>query len=92
MTAYVDALLPQPWTRQWPYGAACHLFADSVEELHVVAQSIGVKRAGFHDQEGDHPSPHYHLVASKRIQALERGAVEITALQTPLHISVGRVQ
>ncbi len=61
MTVYVD---------RW-----CHLFADDVEELHVLAARIGMKRAWFQHRPGR--LPHYDLVPPRRAAALAAGAVEV---------------
>lgn len=51
-----------------------HLTADTVEELHEMAETIGLKREWF--QKGSHP--HYDVSESKRQQALVHGAIEET--------------
>ncbi|WP_232064315.1 DUF4031 domain-containing protein [Undibacterium sp. YM2] len=53
--------------RQW-----CHLVADSLDELHLFAKSLGLKRAWFQA----HASlPHYDVTVEVRIVALSRGAM-----------------
>lgn len=52
----------------------CHMFADSLEELHAMAQAIGLKRSWF--QKGD-TLAHYDVSLSKRKLAEERGAVRV---------------
>jgi len=73
MSVYVDELKRQQ--RHWRYGKSCHLFADTVSELHTFAASIGLKREWFQDTR----HPHYDLTASKRRQAVREGAIEISA-------------
>ena len=68
MSIYVDALR-RVKGRLW-----CHLLADSVEELHGFAQGVGIKRRWFQD----HRHPHYDLSPTRRRQAVERGAIEVT--------------
>lgn len=65
---YVDDLI-WPWRgKLW-----CHMTADTLDELHHMAQNIGLKREWFQD----HPRhPHYDLVRSKRDKALALGATE----------------
>ena len=53
----------------------CHLFADTVEELHHFAAKIGMKRRWFQDQH-EH-FPHYDLLPSRRAKAIKLGAQEI---------------
>lgn len=52
----------------------CHMIADSDDELHAMADRIGVARRWF---QGDH----YDIALSKRRLAVEAGAVEITLRQ-----------
>lgn len=52
----------------------CHMMADSVEELHAMADTIGIDRKHF---QGDH----YDICKAKRKLAVEAGAVEITQRQ-----------
>lgn len=81
MSCFVDKLKHRPakenqafrtgrrWNHQW-----CHLWADSLEELHAMAESIGMKREWFQDREG---FPHYDLVPARRGAAVKRGAIEV---------------
>lgn len=71
MTVYVDNV-------QIPYGRMrmCHLLADSLDELHAMAEHIGVARRWF--QGWDKAScPHYDVCLSKRERAVAAGAIEI---------------
>lgn len=54
-------------------GGACHLYADSLDELHKFALKLGMKRSWF--QEHD-LCPHYDLVPAKRTKAIQLGAIE----------------
>lgn len=56
---------------QWAGG--CHLAADTMEELHEFAVSLGLRREWLHDGR----RPHYDLTAPKRELALARGAREV---------------
>lgn len=53
----------------------CHMGADSLEELHTMADKIGVARKWFQD---DPRHPHYDICLSKRTSAVQYGAVEVT--------------
>lgn len=51
----------------------CHLFADSLCELHAMAEKLGLKREWFqHDS-----AAHYDICKSKRTKAIGFGAVSI---------------
>jgi len=66
MAVYVDDMRA-PFRRM----IMCHMLADTVEELHAMADKIGVNRKWF---QGDH----YDICISKRTLAVKYGAVEIT--------------
>lgn len=69
MAVYVDDAV-WPWKGQlW-----CHLFADSLDELHSFAQSIGLKREWF---QGHTKYPHYDMNENRRKIAVKKGAIEI---------------
>lgn len=52
----------------------CHMLADTLEELHAMAEAIGMKRAWFQPKS----FPHYDVSVSRRKVAVELGAVEMT--------------
>ena len=65
--------------RQWPShircfrAGSCHLTTDGpIEELHVFARRLGMRRAWFQDHR---IAPHYDLTERRRDMALELGAV-----------------
>lgn len=80
MSCYVDPLFVMPARNarvfrvgerhghQW-----CHLWADSVEEMHAMAAKVGMRREWFQDKPG---FPHYDLVPPRRAAALALGAIE----------------
>jgi len=72
MPVYVDPPFEAPPAMHWPYKRACHLYADTREELHEMAGLIGLSRSWFQDRLD---FPHYDLTVSKRQQAIARGAV-----------------
>ena len=74
MSVYVDELQSCVRSKRWPYGFACHLVADSVEELHYFAGRMGLKPEWFQDQSS---LPHYDLTKNMRMLAVKFGAVEI---------------
>lgn len=66
LTVYVDDMRAR-------YGRLimCHMIADTEDELHEMAQSIGVARRWYQRD-------HYDIALSKRAQALQLGAKSIT--------------
>lgn len=65
---YVDAPI-------WEYRGMlmCLMAADTIEELHTMADTIGVNRQWF--QSGKRP--HYDICKTKRRLAIRSGAVEV---------------
>lgn len=51
----------------------CHMVADTLAELHDMADRIGLKRHWFQPLS----FPHYDLALSSRKRALQLGAVEV---------------
>lgn len=72
MAVYVDTMAAsfQPSHRPGARYVMCHMMADSDEELHAMADAIGVARKWF---QGDH----YDIAKSKRALAVARGAIEV---------------
>lgn len=81
MTVYVDPLFEAtPRTAQArAHGKKwCHMtvgYGDDLEELHRMAESIGLKRKYFQSHAW---YPHYDLIPSKRRLAVSKGAVSIS--------------
>ena len=80
MTVYVDA--PRTYTGQDDKTIAagqkhghlwCHMWADDIDELHAVAEAIGLKRRWF---QNDTRLPHYDLTPPRRRRAIKHGAIE----------------
>lgn len=69
MTVYVD-------NARNPYGRMImsHMAADSLKELHEMADAIGLQRKWFQD----FWLPHYDVCQSKKRIALSCGAVEVS--------------
>ncbi len=74
VSVYVDWLFNHGWVLRGRRIRSCHMFADSLDELHAMACKVGLKRAWF--QLGS--APHYDLTESRRRSAVRYGAVELT--------------
>lgn len=55
----------------------CHMLADSIQELHEMADRLGLKREWYQSRS----TPHYDLSKTKRVLALKLGAIEIENLK-----------
>jgi hypothetical protein len=74
VACYVDTVrsYPDAGLRFTEY---CHLLADTREELHAMAEAVGMPRRAFQD----HPWRwHYDLPGPLRDLAVERGAQVVT--------------
>ena len=69
MTVYVDNM-------RAPYGrmVMCHMVGDTEDELHAMADKIGIARRWY---QGDH----YDICLAKRALAVSNGAKEVTQKQ-----------
>lgn len=73
MSVYVDPLIFHGGSVRFRWPRSCHMYADSLDELHRMADAIGMRRAWFQN----HPShPHYDLVGTLRAKAVQLGAIE----------------
>ena len=70
MTVYVAAAGTLWRGRRW-----AHLMADTLDELHAMAERLGVPRRAFQDKRS---GAHYDLTEELREQALRLGAVAIS--------------
>ena len=52
-----------------------HMIADSLEELHEMADKLKLKRSWFQDKPN---RPHYDICKSYKQKALNLGAIEIS--------------
>ncbi len=53
----------------------CHMLADTLDELHVMADRLGVARRHF--QVSNSGVPHYDICQQNRAKAIAAGAVEV---------------
>lgn len=85
MVVYVDDMFRYPmgeYKRGGRRYKMCHMLADNEDELHAMADKIGVARKWY---QGDH----YDIAMSKRALAVEAGAREIP-LRTLAHMAMNR--
>lgn len=78
MAVYVDDMHLYP-IGQYGRMKMSHLLADTDEELHAMADRIGVARRWW--QRPPKHSSHYDIALSKRALAVAAGAIEITMRQ-----------
>lgn len=78
MPVYVDELHKWPTRIKCFQAGSCHMVADTLEELHVMAETIGLSRGWFQDKKR---LPHYDLTVSRRAAALKAGAIEDDGLR-----------
>lgn len=75
MTVYVDVLMNHGWKLRGHNVKNCHMFTDGdLEELHQMAEAIGMKRSWFQNKR----VPHYDLRDSRRVKAVSLGAKEVS--------------
>lgn len=51
----------------------CHMIADTIDELHAMAERIGMRRAWFQPAS----FPHYDVSITRRRRAVQLGAIEV---------------
>ena len=77
MAVYVDPLFDTGWPeaqRRFPYRQACHMWADTEQELHYLAALIGLKATWAQYVSS---GLHYDLTPGMRAKAIRKGAVEV---------------
>ena len=66
----------------------CHMVGDTLEELHEMADAIGVQRRWFQNRRN---FPHYDICKSKRERAVARGAVLISSKELVKKANKGEI-
>ncbi|MBK1666540.1 hypothetical protein CKO28_00600 [Rhodovibrio sodomensis] len=84
MAVYVDR-----WRQPYRGMLMCHMLADSIDELHAMADRLGLKRAWFQNKPGQ--VPHYDVCWSNRQKAVKLGAVEVGMRDTACLVRRWRV-
>ncbi|WP_288482356.1 DUF4031 domain-containing protein [uncultured Deinococcus sp.] len=83
MTVYVDQITDYGGSVKGYVGKVsqrwCHMTADTLEELHAMADRIGMKRSWYQPGAWLHLC-HYDLTPGKRVAAVAAGAVEVQAM------------
>lgn len=74
---YVDPQIKTGTGGRWRWPTACHLFADTLSELHTFAARLGLKRTWFQHHAGHRGLPHYDLNESMRRKAITAGAIAL---------------
>ena len=87
MSVYVDDMFRSPMGRLGRMRMS-HMIADSTEELLSMADKIGIDRKWL-QKPGD-PFEHFDISLSKRQQAVELGAVEVTMRQLAAWVRGGK--
>lgn len=77
MPVYVDDLMWHGWRMRGKNIKSCHMFTDGpLEELHLVARILGLKRCWF---QSSPPASldHYDLTSTKREAAVSIGVIAV---------------
>lgn len=61
----------------------CHMIADNLDELHFMANAIGMKKEWF---QGDASFPHYDVPLFRKKKALELGTIEVNRKELVKHM------
>ncbi len=61
--------------RDWYHMATDNLTTGGLEELHAMADALGLRRQWLHHHPG---LPHYDIPRTEKVTALELGAQEVT--------------
>lgn len=78
MAVYIDPLYKWGRKGRFRWAHSSHMYADSLAELHEMADKIGLRREWFQD---DERLPHYDLRPKHRETAVTLGVIEHTRTQ-----------
>lgn len=88
MAVYVDELQVTSPTHQWPFSRACHMTADTHDELMTMARGLRLKFSWL--QHEGLITEHFDLSAGKREKAIRLGAVQQTRREASRRIVKAR--
>jgi Protein of unknown function (DUF4031) len=88
VSVYVDQVRAWGGSKSFRWKESCHMYADSLAELHGMALLIGMKREWFQERPR---LPHYDLTPARRMLALKYGAVEHSARQMVALMNSGKL-
>lgn len=72
---YIDPLMNRGWKLRGHPQRNCHMFTDGdIEELHQMAELIGMKRSWFQNKR----VPHYDLTEARAEKAMKLGVILLT--------------
>jgi len=74
VSVYVDPIAEWGGSDTFHWKRSCHMFADTLDELHAMALRIGMKLEWFQDEQ----LKHYDLVGTARRRAVAAGALEVS--------------
>lgn len=77
MPVYVDDAFEGDHWGRWQGGG--HMQADTLDELHALADRLGLQRSWFQTKPGRPWRDHYDLTARGRELAISLGAIPITS-------------
>ena len=77
MTVYVDPMSEVIPNKRWRFSTACHMIADSQEELEEFGRKL--KLLPWWMQDRGKPTAHFDLTPAKRDEAIAAGAVEVSS-------------
>lgn len=75
MSVYVDSLRPCVPNGRFRWTRSAHLFSEDLDELHLMAKRIGLKREWFQNSPGK--LPHYDLHPGRWAKAVACGCIAL---------------
>jgi len=87
MAAYVTPMISCIKNKNWRWHEVSHLLADTVDELHLFAKKLGLKREWYQHKS----APHYDLTERKFNKAIKLGAKLFTKDEFLAHTDKHRI-